>query len=242
MNAKSPSQSPKVFNNETEKQTKIRALVLLIASILIFIVAATGMVDWLSNLTSEFLKDNLGFTNKWSTSYGPQWFLGLNGDVSALGGFPIIFILFSIIIIYYYLRNESGRLWRFAFIILIGAFIMLTFKMIFGEELIDEPLEIFIGSISSFPSGHAMMGTIFYATLAVTISRRQHSQKTKSLTLITGIVIIILIGISRILPGIHTLKEVIAGWSLGLIWIILCWFLDRYIKENRDLKKRSLNN
>ena len=66
---------------------------------------------------------------------------------------------------------------------------MLIAKTFFAHEIPDDPIEIVTNSISSFPSGHAMMGTIFYMTLAVTISRRQHSHKTKRFTLISGIVI-----------------------------------------------------
>ena len=82
------------------------------------------------------------------------------------------------------------------------------------------------------------MGTIFYTTLAVTISRRQHSNKTRRLTFISGIVIVFLIGISRILPGNHSVADVIAGWSLGMIWLCLCWILERRIKK--QLKKETV--
>jgi undecaprenyl-diphosphatase len=115
---------------------------------------------------------------------------------------------------------------------------MLIAKTFFAHEIPDDPIEIVTNSISSFPSGHAMMGTIFYTTLAVTISRRQHSHKTKRFTLISGIVIVFLIGISRILPGNHSVADVFAGWSLGTIWLCLCWFLERHIKMN--LKKETV--
>jgi undecaprenyl-diphosphatase len=228
-----------VYDYETDRQKKIIALIIFLSSLLVFAFSVVGLLDYFSIHTSELLKNLLGYTNKWSTSYGPDWFVGLNKDVSALGGVPLLPIFFTIAIIYYHLRRESRRLWRLVFIVLAGAFLMLMTKLIFSDGIDNSPFEIIIGSISSFPSGHAMMGTIFYGTLAVTISRRQHSRKTKRLTLITGIVLIILIGISRVLPGTHTLNEVIAGWSLGLIWLCFCWFLERYIKKGRDLQKRS---
>jgi undecaprenyl-diphosphatase len=228
-----------LYDYEFDRQKKFIALVIFISSSLVFVFSAVGLTDFISNQTSEFLKIHLGLTNKWSTTFGPEWFVSLNKDVSALGGFLLISIFFTITIIYYRLRKESRRLWRFAFIVLMGAIMMLIVKMIVSNELIDDHSEIIIGTVSSFPSGHAMMGTIFYGTLAVTISRRQHSKRTKRLTLFSGIVIIILIGISRVLPGIHTLNEVIAGWSLGLTWLCLCWFLERYIKNARALQKNS---
>jgi membrane-associated phospholipid phosphatase len=227
-----------VIDYEVEKQKKYYALILLIISLLIFLISALGLFDWLSDLTSSFLESNLGFTNKWSKSIGPEWFVGLNKDVAALGGFPLLFIFLAIIIIYYNLRKESRRLWRFIFIMVGGCILMLITKTFFALEIPDDPIEIITNSISSFPSGHAMMGTIFYTTLAVTISRRQHSHKTKRFTLISGIVIIFLIGISRILPGNHSVADVFAGWSLGVIWLCLCWILERRVKKN--LKKENV--
>lgn len=229
-----------VYDYEADRQKKLIALILFISSSLLFASSVVGLTDFISVHVSKSLEYYLGLTNKWSTTFGPEWFVSLNKDVSALGGFLLISIFFTITIVYYKLRRESRRLWRLAFIVLMGALIMLIVKMFVSNELIDDHSEIIIGTVSSFPSGHAMMGTIFYGTLAVTISRRQHSKKTKRLTLISGIVIIILIGISRVLPGIHTLNEVIAGWSLGLVWLCICWFLERYIRNASALQKKSI--
>lgn len=230
-----------VFNYEADRQRKHWALIILIVSTLIFSLTILGLTDWISNLTSSFLLNNLGYTNKWSTYFGPEWFVGINKDIAALGGFPLLFIFLLIIIIYYSLRKESRRLWRLLFIMVGAGILMLIAKTTFAHEIPDDTIEILTNQISSFPSGHAMMGTIFYTTLGVTISRRQHSRKTKRLTLITAFVIIILIGISRILPGTHSVTEVFAGWSLGMIWLCLCWILERRIKKRLNEKANSLS-
>lgn len=226
-----------ISNIEVYKKGEFRAVIILIWSLLIFLITAFGLIDWLSKLTSSALLKYLGYTNRWSTSFGPEWFLGLNRDISALGGFPLLFIFITIIILYYKLREESRRLWRLIFIIIGGGILMLVTKIIFAHEIPYDPIEVVTNSISSFPSGHAMMGTIFYTTLAVTISRRQHRHKTKRLTFFSATVIILLIGISRILPGNHSVADVFAGWSLGMAWLSLCWILESRIK--RHLKKET---
>jgi undecaprenyl-diphosphatase len=237
MDIHTQSQLRHIRDYEAERRSKYRALIILVSGLLIFASTALGLFDWLSDFTSSLLESNLGFTNKWSKSIGPEWFVGLNKDVAALGGFPLLFIFLIIIIIYYNLRKESRRLWRLLFIIVGGCILMLVAKTFFALEIPDDPIEIVTNSISSFPSGHAMMGTIFYTTLAVTISRRQHTPKTKRFTLISGIVIVLLIGISRVLPGNHSIADVFAGWSLGVIWLSLCWILERRIKK--QLKKET---
>ena len=227
-----------IFDHEADKQSKYWALVILISSIFLFLLTVLGLTDWLSDLTSSFLLNKLGYTNQWSTYFGPEWFVNLNREFSALGGFPLMLIFITVALIYYHLRRESRRLWRLLFVIIMGGILLLITKIIFAPEIPDELFEIMTNQISTFPSGHAMMGTVFYITLAVTISRRQHSRKTKRLTLITGIIITLLIGISRVLPGIHPVKDVIGGWSLGLIWLSLCWILERKIKK--DLNKKTV--
>ena len=219
------------FKYVNERQKEYLALVILLGSTFIFALTFLGLTNGFSEHLSSFLLNKLGYTNQWSTYYGPEWFVDLNREFSALGNFPLMFIFLTVSVIYYHLRRESIRLWRLLFIVVVGGLLLFCAKIIFAPEIPHEPIEIMTNQISSFPSGHAMMGTIFYITLAVTISRRQHSRRTKKLTLVTGAIITVIIGISRILPGIHTLKDVLAGWSLGLIWLCLCWFLDRIFKK-----------
>jgi len=229
-----------LFNYEADRRSKYLALILLISSFIIFAMSALGFFDWISNGLSDFLLDKLGYTNKWSNTFGPQWLVNLNFQISALGGPLLLSIFFTITILYYHLRNEDKRLWRLVFVIVGGGILLLITKVIFAPTVPDDFMDIIMDDISAFPSGHTMMATIFYGTLIVTISRRQHSNQTKKLTLVSGTILIILIGLSRIIPANHTLKEIIAGWSLGLIWLTLCWFLDRYLKKNRAERKRNL--
>jgi undecaprenyl-diphosphatase len=228
----------KTFDYEAERQSMFKVIILIIASLLIFLFSAIGIFDGFSNAISQFLEISLGFTNKWSKSYGPEWFVGLNRDAAAFASYPILFICFTIIIIYYNLRGESKRLWRFIFIVIGGGILLFISKLFFAEQFPDSLFDFIKYSYYNFPSGHAMMGTVFYITLGVTISRRQHSIRTKSLTILSAILIVIIIGISRILPGFHSVSDVLAGWSLGMIWLCFCWLLEGKIKQNIRSKSK----
>ena len=222
-----------VYNYETERQKKVWALIILTLSLFIFFLTIIGFTDGLSQMVALFLENKLGFTNKWSYTYGPEWWVDTNKDIAALGGKVILLIFTLILIGYFTIRKKQRRLWKFIFIFFGGAAIMTIFKIIFAEELPYEPVQFVTTTISSYPSGHTTMGTLFYLTLAVYISRAQHSLKTKRFTLIAGAVLVILIGFSRFLIGKHTVTEVLAGWSLALVWLCFCWFLDIYIKRKR---------
>ena len=81
----------------------------------------------------------------------------------------------------------------------------------------------------SFPSGHAMVSMAFYGLL---IYIYKHLIKNKILrrTLITlNIVIIFLIGISRVYLGVHYLSDVVTGYSITLIYLlVLTKYLNKY--------------
>jgi undecaprenyl-diphosphatase len=71
----------------------------------------------------------------------------------------------------------------------------------------------------SFPSGHAMAAMIFYGLLVYFIIRRVVSWRWRVLAVITGAVLILLIGFSRIYLGVHYLSDVLGGYAAGLVWL-----------------------
>jgi undecaprenyl-diphosphatase len=219
-----------LYDYEKDRQQKIWAFIILSISLFTFFLTLIGFTDGLSQKIALLLENNLGFTNKWSSTYGPDWWVGMNHSISALGGKILLLIFNFIVIVYFSIRKKQRRLWKFIFIVFGGGIIVIVTKIIIASELPYEPILLTTSTISDFPSGHTTMGTIFYLTIAVYIARAQHSLKTKRFTLITGSVLAVLIGISRFLNGNHTVSEVLAGWSLGLIWLCFCWFLDRFIK------------
>lgn len=67
------------------------------------------------------------------------------------------------------------------------------------------------------PSGHAQIAASVWGWLAVEVRKRWFS--------IAALVLIFLIGISRIYLGVHFLSDVIVGWLLGalLVWAFSAW-------------------
>jgi membrane-associated phospholipid phosphatase len=74
---------------------------------------------------------------------------------------------------------------------------------------------------TGFPSGHAMMSLITYGLLAYglrgILSRRNWLLVTSAL-----ILLVLLIGYSRMHFGVHYLSDVIGGYVAGLGWLSLC--------------------
>jgi membrane-associated phospholipid phosphatase len=71
----------------------------------------------------------------------------------------------------------------------------------------------------SFPSGHAMISTAAYGALAYLAWGRLRTS-SRRVTLVVGTVVLLaLIGFSRMYLGVHYLSDVLAGVAGGLFWL-----------------------
>jgi membrane-associated phospholipid phosphatase len=75
----------------------------------------------------------------------------------------------------------------------------------------------------SLPSGHAQSAATFYGWLSIKIKRWW--------MFIIGIALIILVGVSRIYLGVHWLGDVLLGWGIGLVIVILAWRFENPISS-----------
>ena len=78
----------------------------------------------------------------------------------------------------------------------------------------------------SFPSGHAQISVMFFLTLAYLIAKWLKNKEWKFTTYTVILILIFLIGLSRIAEGRHYATDVLAGWSIGYTWFIICvlWY------------------
>jgi undecaprenyl-diphosphatase len=221
-----------VYSYSNDRQKLKFAYFLLSTGSGVFLLTLLGVTDGISEWIDFFLLNNLGHTNKWSKTYGSSLFVHTLNDLSALGGKVLLFIATTFTVVYYKIRKEYKLLWKFLIVIVIGSFLLLFMKMVFAENVPYEPIDLLISSIASYPSGHAFMSMLFYLTIAVLLMRKQRRSEVRVYTLVFTSIIIFLIGISRVLGAKHNLTEVLAGWSLALIWLSCCWLLERFLKIN----------
>jgi len=81
----------------------------------------------------------------------------------------------------------------------------------------------------SFPSGHSALGMVAYGVLAVLVSRSRLPLDVRR-AVISGLVVLIgLIGISRIWLGVHYPTDVLAGWAAGAVIVLAYATLTRRV-------------
>ena len=84
----------------------------------------------------------------------------------------------------------------------------------FGINLIEE-------SGFSYPSGHAMVSMSYFGFIAYLLYKNQKNKFTKTILIITIFLTILTIGFSRIYLGVHYLSDVIGGFLLSIIYLIV---------------------
>lgn len=80
----------------------------------------------------------------------------------------------------------------------------------------------------SFPSGHATMSITFYGLLIFLVWLNIKNVWLKWLLTILLTLLIAFIGISRVYLRVHYTSDVLAGFSIGLMWLLLSlWILGK---------------
>ncbi|MDB5208234.1 MAG: phosphatase family protein [Flavisolibacter sp.] len=97
--------------------------------------------------------------------------------------------------------------------------LMVGLKHLFGRPRPDLPL-IFKADGLSFPSGHAMFSVTFYGLLIYFIYTTVLNKVLKWTLIFFLLLLVIVIGFTRVYLRVHYASDVIAGFSVGFMWLV----------------------
>ena len=84
----------------------------------------------------------------------------------------------------------------------------------------------------STPSGHAQNSTVFFGWISIKAKRIYLS--------VISVILIFLIGISRVVLGVHYLEDVILGWGVGILLLIILVYLEPHVTKFLENKSDLL--
>ena len=153
---------------------------------------------------------------------GPLWLQESVRDFTSLGSFTILGIIVAASAIYFLMAKKAGTALFLVMSVVAGTVISNVLKQTFNRPRPDIEASTHVFT-ASFPSGHATLSAVVYLTLGVLIAQSTRNPMVKGCFIGMALLVTFLVGVSRIYLGMHYPTDVIAGWSLGLSWALICW-------------------
>jgi undecaprenyl-diphosphatase len=95
---------------------------------------------------------------------------------------------------------------------------------------------IVYASNTSFPSGHSMLSAVTYLTIGALLARSHERRALKAYFLVIAALLSIMVGVTRVYLGVHWPTDVLAGWTAGAVWALLCWLVAGWLQSRKALE------
>ncbi|MDF2494893.1 phosphatase PAP2 family protein [Sphingomonas sp.] len=168
-----------------------------------------------------------------SVPIGPSWLQGAMIDITALGGGTVL----TLIVVLALGFLVACRHFLTAALVLggtvSGSLAISLGKQLVGRDrpaLVDHLVEV---ASASFPSGHAGNSAIIYFTITLMVMQIVPRAAARWYLFGATIVLVGLIGFSRVYLGVHWPSDVLAGWSAGILWAFAWWALGSWLRLRR---------
>ncbi len=218
----------KIFNNLKNNKRLIILLFVAFVSLIVFIKLLDNVVEKeaITILDSQIL--NFIYTNR--NEKLNTFFLLITSLGNPLELTIVVIFVTTILII--------KRHKYYALVLLISLVFNIIFVTII-KFIIERPrppinYALVIENNFSFPSAHTIIAVTFYGVIFYFLARAIKNKYFEYFVIFLGIVLTLLIGISRIYLGVHWTSDVLASYCLGIVWFcILVILLDHtsYVKK-----------
>lgn len=162
---------------------------------------------------------------------GPRWLQEVGRDITALGGVAVLSLVTAAVTGYLLILRKYHEMWLILIATVGGLLLSSLLKWIVGRSRPDVSHFAYVSS-SSFPSGHSMLSAVVYLTLGTLLARITPQRRVKLYFVLVALLLTGLVGVSRVYMGVHYPTDVLAGWSAGLVWALLCWLAARYLQRS----------
>lgn len=152
-------------------------------------------------------------------------------DITALGSMTVLGIFATAVFGFLLFTRRFSALLLLAVALGGGLLLNKLLKSFFERPRPEYVTQLHYVDSHSFPSGHSLLAAVVYLTLGALVARLVASRRQKVYILAVAVVLTVLVGTSRVYLGVHYPTDVLAGWSVGMLWAILCWLVARYLQR-----------
>jgi undecaprenyl-diphosphatase len=170
---------------------------------------------------------------------GPKWLEDALADITSLGSTTVLTLITLCVMVYLLIDKKRAAALFVFFAVGGGTLLMNLLKLGFQRprpDLVPHLAQVYD---YSFPSGHTTMATITYLTLGALLARVEKQTRIKVFVMGVAVVLALLVGFSRVYLGVHWPTDVMAGWSLGAAWAMLCWLAARWLQHHGRMENEK---
>jgi len=185
----------------------------------IFVLHRAGFDNRIFNYLSQHVTEQNNDIILFFTFLGSHQFL-IPANLTLIGYFLLI-------------RKHKWHSIKIPAIAISSLVLMFVLKRLFNRPRPDIPL-LYEAKGLSFPSGHALMSVTFYGLLIYIVFKTYRDKDWKWIIISLLILLILIIGFTRVYLRVHYTTDVIAGYCIGFLWLVFAvWFLNRLEKYSK---------
>jgi undecaprenyl-diphosphatase len=168
---------------------------------------------------------------------GPWWLEVMIRDLTALGSTTVLALITTAVVGYLLIDGKRATALFVIVAVLGGAIVSFLLKQLFARprpELVAHLVDV---HTLSFPSSHAMLSATTFLTLGALLARVQTRPALKAYLLGLAVVLMLLVGASRVYLGVHWPTDVLAGWCAGAAWAMICLAVMLWLQRRGNVEK-----
>ena len=213
---------------------------LFLAGVLIVVAGTWGFFA----LAGEVKEGDTGHFDRAVNQYfhdhpGPTFLQEAGRDITSLGGIIVITLVIAAVVGYLLLVGKYAMVVFVILATLGGLLLTVSLKHVIDRPRPAERSASVVVYTQSFPSGHSALSATVYLTLGGLLGRTTRQKRLKFYYLALALCLTGLIGCSRIYLGAHYPTDVLAGWTIGLVWSIFCWLVAVELQRRRVVEREE---
>jgi undecaprenyl-diphosphatase len=165
------------------------------------------------------------------STHSSQAFIEVMKRITFFGSTTFLLPAYIILIAWYMSKKRMQYAIDITVIAVSSMSMMFALKQFFHRQRPQLPI---IKGISgySFPSGHALSSFIFCSILIYLVWKGNLRSAPKYILMAFLLLCALTIGLSRIVLNVHYATDVIGGFCLGIIWVIISFAILKKIRKN----------
>lgn len=215
----------KGIRNGNAHRLPVVLFAILTLGVFAFIEIAEEMAEGEMRKLDEMLFLSLRVAGDPSTPLGPAWLQETAVEITSIGGYPLIILTLAAVAGFFIVTRRYGAAAYAVLAVGSGALLSQTLKQYYGRPRPDLVDHLDTVHTLSFPSGHALVTTVAYLTLASLVIGFLPDRRARIYVLAVAVFVAVIVGVSRVYLGVHWPSDVAAGWALGAAWASLSWLI-----------------